>query len=507
MKKLLSLAALCALACSANIALAQDYIAATYDLTPDGTNQFGLCNNLWGDSGPAYTLDGSKDGSNSLASGSVRMDCTLAGTGGDAFVSKYGFADTNAYSFTNLEFDIYWSAASPQGNWYFGPFYGHLDFGYTTDSGTIDPGQSFDIHLADAGHWVHEVLPVPITVNTLVNGIYMKMYCGGYGNPNAGTITYWLDNIKLTGRKPASTPPILSIEKSIPGLRIWASQIGNDYQREEIVTLNNDHHSWYGNTPKSYSMTITNFPNQTHVNFQAHMFLIPLASMPPGDLPSNGYEDFHASNIVMVAIINAGNGTTTGRFMIKTNASQSDGDMRTVGTLGVVTNAGGALGTWTVTFTDNTHASLTAPSGATTGVFSIPQDVTLFQEPLAAYFGVDPNSTVDTGQSATFSHIKITGADPIDDTLTTLDSFTWQVISMDPPGTVFVPTDSAYWISWPLQSGFGLVTNASLSAPSASWGSLGIAPTTIWTKAQTLISSTNLVPGGKEFFKAFNPGM
>jgi hypothetical protein len=500
MKKHFYRVALCALACSANIALAQDYIAATYDLDADGTNQFNLCGNLWGSAGPTYMLDGSMDASNNPASGSVQMVCSLDGVGDDNFVSKYGFADTNAFAFTNLEFDIYWSAASPQGDWYFGPFYGHLDFGYTTDTGTIDPGQNFNIDLTDAGHWVHEVMPVPVTVNSLVNGIYMKMYCGGYGNPTAGTVTYWVDNVKLTGRKPPLTAPALTIQKSIPGLRIWASQLNDDYQRDEIVTVNNDH-GWYNSTPRTYSLTLASFPDQTHVNFQAHMFLIPLSGMLAGDLPSNAYEDYHASNSVQVAIINAGNGTTTGRFMVKTNASQTDGDMRTVGTLGVVTNAAGALGTWTVTFSDNTHATLTAPGG-TSNSFALPEDMTLFQGPLAVYFGVDPNSTVDTGQSATFSRIQITGTDPINDNMTSLNSSTWQVISMDLPGTVFVPADSAFWISWLQQSGFGLVTNASLSTPVSSWGNIGLAPTNIWTQSEVLVSTTNLVSGAKEFFRA-----
>jgi hypothetical protein len=343
-------------------------------------------------------------------------------------------------------------------------------------------------------------MPVPVTVNSLVNGIYMKMYCGGYGNPTAGTVTYWVDNVKLTGHKPPLTAPALTIQKSIPGLRIWASQLNDDYQRDEIVTVNNDH-GWYNSTPRTYSLTLASFPDQTHVNFQAHMFLIPLSGMLAGDLPSNAYEDYHASNSVQVAIINAGNGTTTGRFMVKTNASQTDGDMRTVGTLGVVTNAAGAIGTWTVTFSDNTHATLTAPGG-TSNSFALPEDMTLFQGPLAVYFGVDPNSTVDTGQSATFSRIQITGTDPINDNMTSLNSSTWQVISMDLPGTVFVPADSAFWISWLQQSGFGLVTNASLSTPVSSWGNIGLAPTNIWTQSEVLVSTTNLVSGAKEFFRA-----
>ena len=59
MKKILCRIAICVLACSASLAFAQDFIGATYDLTPDGTNQAALCGNLWGSAPQTYTLDGS----------------------------------------------------------------------------------------------------------------------------------------------------------------------------------------------------------------------------------------------------------------------------------------------------------------------------------------------------------------------------------------------------------------------------------------------------------------
>src|SRR6202142_1964978 len=129
MKNFLYLIALCVLACSVNLAMAQDFLAATYDLDADGTNQAGLCANLWGSAPQTYMLDGSMDASNNLASGSENVVVTMNGQANDQFVSKFGFADTNSGLFTNIEFDIFWATSSPQGSWYFGPFYGHLDFG------------------------------------------------------------------------------------------------------------------------------------------------------------------------------------------------------------------------------------------------------------------------------------------------------------------------------------------------------------------------------------------
>ena len=507
MKNHLYRAALLALACSANIALAQDYIGLTYNLTPDGTNEFSLVGNIWGGgSSITYALDPTMDSSNNAASGSVQMVCMLSPSLGDQFVTKYGFTnDVYASSYTNLEFDYYWASSSPSTNvgGFRGLLYGHIDQGYTTSNSTI-VASSFNVYGLNPGvnKWVHVVIPVPINVQGIVDGIYLKMDTANWSNPQSGTVTCWVDNIKLTGLKPAPARPTIALQKAVPGLRIWASALNNDYQRDEIVTVNNDH-GWYGSTPRTYSFTLASFPDQTHVNFQAHMFLIPLSGMlstdinPPG--PINAWEDYHASNIVEVAVINAGNGTTTGRFMVKTNSSNSDGDMRAAGTLGVVTNAAGALGTWTVTFTDNTHATLTAPGGSNTVSFLIPEDVTLFSGDLAVYFGVDPNSTADTGQSATFSHIQITGTDPINDTLTSLDSTTWQVISMDQVGTVFVPGDSAYWISWPQQAGFSLNTNVNLAVP-AGWGDIGLAQQNIWALTEVLVPNTNLVSGTKEFF-------
>ncbi len=281
MKKILCRIAICVLACSASLAFAQDFIGATYDLTPDGTNQAALCGNLWGSAPQTYTLDGSMDANANAASGAEKVVVTMNGQGNDQFVSKFGFAETNSALFTNVEFDVYWATSSPLGDWYFGPFYGHLDFGFTTPSST-DIYDTLDIHLTDAGNWMHVVKAIQTGED--VNGILLKMYCGGYGNPENGTITYWVDNIKLTGRRP-TIQPILGIQKAIPGLRIFAGSYSNPqtYDREQLATIDQNQ-SWVGGTyPVSYSYTLKSFPTVPAGSvFRFHIFLVPVNSAPPG---------------------------------------------------------------------------------------------------------------------------------------------------------------------------------------------------------------------------------
>ena len=97
-------------------------MAAAYDLTEAGTNQAALCGNWWGSAPQTYELDASKDVDANAASGAEKVVVTLNGQGNDQFVSVFGFDATNATSFTNIEFDVFWDASSPQGEWWFAAF-------------------------------------------------------------------------------------------------------------------------------------------------------------------------------------------------------------------------------------------------------------------------------------------------------------------------------------------------------------------------------------------------
>jgi hypothetical protein len=444
-----------AFACSWNPARAQDFIGATYDLTAEGTNQAALCVNLWGSAPQTYTLDGSMDANTNAASGAEKVVVTMNGQGNDQFVSKFGFAETNSALFTNVEFDVFWDTSSPQNCWYgpYCPFYGHLDFGFTTPTST-DIYDSLNIAIADAGHWLHVVRP--IQTGEQVNGILLKMYCGGYGNPENGTITFWVDNIKLTGRRPVTTlQPTMGIQKVTPALRIFAGSYINTSDREELATVDQSQ-SWIGGASVSYSFTLLSYPHDVNIN-QTHIFLIPANSATPGNtMYNNQYIDYQASNGMWLVLTPFGSGVTAS-VKWKTNLPNANPNQTAL----TITNST-AVGTWTLTFNSASTGTLTAP-GASPAGFTIadPNVATHFANPLVAYFGLQPNSTAGYGEYEDWASISVTGVAGVNenDNFTTdssLNSGVWTTsCSAAPSSVVLVTSATPYWVSWTLpDSGF-----------------------------------------------------
>jgi hypothetical protein len=472
MKTTLGRIAICMLASTASLALAQDFIGATYDLTPDGTNQAALCGNLWGSAPQTYTLDGSMDADANPASGAEQVVVTMNGQGNDQFVSKFGFAETNSALFTNAEFDIFWSTSSPEGSWYFGPFFGHLDFGFTTPSST-DIYDTLDIHLTDAGHWMHVVKAIQTGED--VNGILLKMWCGGYGNPENGTITFWVDNVKLTGRRP-TIQPTLGIQKAIPGLRIFAGSYSNPntYDREQLATVDRNQ-SWVGGTyPVSYSYTLKSFPTiPVGSVFRFHIFLVPTNSAPPGQgFTGNEFIEWNASNNLWLNVSATNPTNVVADVSWKTNLTASNPDHTAL----LLTNST-AVGTWTLTFTNATGGMLTAPGASSAANFSIPAEAAVqFTNPLVAFFGVQPDSGYGMGQYVDVSHIQTIGVKspgvPVNDDFTadtTLNTAVWDPSDSGAASSlVLAPASMSYWLSWTLpDAGF---------IDSYGWGYLGVAP-------------------------------
>ena len=288
----------------------------TFDTSDSVTAVF----NWWGNGLQTYSWS-TMDANNSGSSGSLQVVAPFTGSG-DQFVCTVPITQQVFPSYTNLEFDLYWNPSSPtRGD----GSYAYLEIGLKTTSWGQDWLAGYNVLAANGGNWVHVVEPIALSVNDAINGVIFKINGGNWGNPTSGTVGFWVDNIMLSGPIQLLAPS-MSIQTAIPGLAIWASQANNTVQREEIRTVNNDH-TWY-NSPRTYSMTLASIPGQSHTNFQVNMFLIPLSAIPSGEGPDNGWEDWHATNIVQVQINNTSDGRATGIFMVKTNAPSSDGAYR-----------------------------------------------------------------------------------------------------------------------------------------------------------------------------------
>src|SRR5262249_14242137 len=126
---------------------------------------------------------------------------------------------------------------------------------------------------------------------------------------------------------------------------------------------------WVGNAtaanPVSYTVTISDYPPAPYnVGYQTHIFITtdnpPVYRTTPDDA---------ATNAIIIDIRTTPTGGQ-GNFRYKINqpnssANLTNADNGTAGTLASI-DSPSVLGTWTVTFSNNTAVTLTAPNGAST---------------------------------------------------------------------------------------------------------------------------------------------
>jgi hypothetical protein len=279
-------------------------------------------------------------------------------------------------------------------------------------------------------------------------------------------------------------PPRLKYEKAVRGLNLFAGSSGI-YDRESIRTATNlGIYSWVSNGLVSYSFTVTNFNPGTN-GMQLHLFLIPS----PGNESS---PDWSESNVVAVLLQSQFDGSVIWTLQAKTNGVPNCSGYCPWPIFGQIANPT-ALGTWTLTFMNDTNVTMTAPGGSSRN-FTIPPEVPpLFGGPLSVYFGVQANDYPNLGRAIVLSSVAIQGASvtPIADNFTApLDTNTWEVIAAYPPSIQVVPSN-ATWISWEkYNSFFVLETNSVLHNP-ASWSTNGLPPAVVEGEAIRVLLTTN----------------
>ena len=206
MKKNLYRIALCVLACSGSLALAQDYVVNTFDANINGVF------NWWGNGLQTYSWS-TKDARNSSSSGSLQVVAPFTGSG-DQFVCTCPLpAAQDISGYTALEFDLYWDTSSPtraDGS------YAYLETGLKTPSWSQDWLAGHDVPAANGGNWVH--VTIPISASGQVDGVIFKINGGNWGNPTSGTVGFWVDNIKLIK---STTLVLNTFDANITGVFNW----------------------------------------------------------------------------------------------------------------------------------------------------------------------------------------------------------------------------------------------------------------------------------------------
>ena len=338
-------------------------------------------------------------------------------------------------------------------------------------------------------NWTTITFEIPATEGSLT-GIIIQNGNSGF----LGPITYYLDNFVFTQRSGGVTQPTLAIAKNTtPGLKLFASAPGQAYQRQNVVAAKSEdlaNELWWVNQtqPVTYSVTWADFPDPArYMGFQGHIIL-------STDTGGSNTPDWNDANVILVEFQYANHVGADGvggtaddqvraraRFLHKVNEAagnamlyrtQDNAAAGPVGVLGEVW-ADSMLGTWKLSFLDNTRIVLTSSSGATVDLTMPDADFPLYEPVTAgvsAQFGIQPNADSRIGLSAVISRIQIQKGNTVvvDDTFTApeLDPASWIVRAGDVGGVFPLPADVRYLVSWNLpDEGFVLRSASSVRGP------------------------------------------
>jgi hypothetical protein len=491
----------------------------------DSDAEVALWSHWWG--GPPYDFqfDPSMDANGDSSSGSMKIivDFDLATYGGDnqySFLRDFksdpdGFKSVDGTKYTRLVMHIKFYPYSPTtaaGD------YGFFEYGIRKQDYSQDYFGNVRVSSTETG-WVHLEAPVPIAHAGIesIAGMTFKMWSGDTTAGFTGTSTFWVDNIKLiasTNSEPPP-PPSLSIAKADPGLHLYASADGAQYQRQNIRTISPEY-SWVdAGQPVTYSFDVKEFPGTNYAGFQMHMFLVPGA--PPS---STTAPDWNEPDVIFFQLGNNSDGTGTATFHYKVDQANgnsmywnSDATAGPVGSLASISDPK-LTGRWSLTFSNNTDVTITTPSGSSTN-FVFPADaVAKFANPLYVYFGDQPNTLANIGQGVTLSHVAISGAGtPIDENFTgvipnegdplQLDPNIWEIVADNKPGVVLTDPNASWTASWTVPAtGFEIQTSPTLTSPS--WAPIAATPVQVGTQKMVTLTS-DMAQGKTAFFRLVKP--
>jgi hypothetical protein len=425
---------------------------------------------------------------------------------GDVQIAAF---DWDPSKFTWLEFDLYLEA--PAGLSTYGGFSVVQISSSWSWQGIGGPG----LTAANIGTWTHYKLPINNMTGS--HGLVLQVG-GGMTVP----LTYYVDNIELW--KPSSPPTISTkLQKSTGagGVKITMDQNASQYQRDAICSPSNPGNCfWYGYSPVTYSFTITNFPDAlAHYGFEAHLYIVNEDTIPDAGTrtwnETYGGCDWNAADIViarLTAVTNGPGGSYDFSFNWKTNlpgANPLTNDVYHPAVLRSPT----ALGTWSVTFTDNTNVTLSGPGGISTN-FSLPDEALLLSNfnPSVSFmqFGIakqdEANNGHNNGMSGAFSRIEKSGGDFQFDENFSGPGLTannaWRVTN---PNVLWEPEGLGYWLSWTTpDDGYSLTVSGNVDGPYIDAG-------VTYTYLQGVnrigaVPAANLPAGNAAFFRLEKPG-
>jgi hypothetical protein len=302
----------------------------------------------------------------------------------------------------------------------------------------------------------------------------------------------------------------MKIAPAVAGLNLFTGTGISLYNREDIQADQSEY-TWVGATgPVSYSFTITNYPVNPGDAVQTQIFL----AANPG---TENDPDWAEPNIIFMDLESTATGAQW-NFRYKTNDANDNAMIYGTNIFGqhgtlasIATNT--AIGTWTVTFNQNTNVTMTIPGGASTN-FSIPDTTgattALFASGVNIYFGDQAGNAGGANDHIVASEFKVTGtAGDFDDNFVADDGTlngVWTVNAAYPACVDLVAPGNPFWIQWTLPApNFTLESTTSLTPP-ITWTPTTSNPVfTVGTNFTQLINSADLPTGSAGFFNLVQP--
>jgi hypothetical protein len=375
------------------------------------------------------------------------------------------------------------------------------------------------IPVAASNGWA--LVNVPITPGSVANenqtvGLQFFKWSNTATNQAGVVFAFWIDDIQAEYPGTPPPPPTLSIASAgAQGLNIYADGNGGDRQsiKTVVTTLNGLNYGWIGNAPVTYSVNIAQAPPASYVGGQVHIMIV------PGTGITELAPDWNEANALVLFLSRQTNGSVVGSLRYKlnnpgansylfgsdTNVFGGSGSAVTNtivagygGLLGTVTNAGGYVGTWSITMTSDTGITLAAPGGSDSFAFPQLSDAQAFAGPVTVYWGVQAGWFQDT----VLSSVSITGSpntlnvdltQPLDPNL--------MAISAATPGLIFrTPANAMYWLQWaPPNPNFVLQSASSLMGP---WSNV-VGPAFTTTNYLNSFGTSNYLTGASS--RNYNP--
>jgi hypothetical protein len=471
-----------------------------------------------------------------LVSHSLTFDAANPPSVGDTQGSIYVQGDwtgDNANTFDNYQEVSLGTWAGAPGISFDGSQYTSIevDFKYDTNS-TMTPGTAphlgigFDlgynfgdmgdfnftngVGLGD-GNWHHLSIPVSLAKFTSEGKDPTK--CGGVSfyewNPpgTSGTMNYWVANVKVIASIVQIPPPSLGISKSTPGLHFVEGSISGEFDRQNIITANGANstanYSWAGvatgGNPVTYSFNISQF---TAPDLNYHIFIYQTAGAGGASAP-----DYNQTNVLDLQITPiASNTQARAQILWKTNLPSAS----TTNIALDVTNSS-LVGTWQLQFSSDTTGQVLAPGGNSYPFTLDPNVPANLANPVTVNFGINPsiNDPKVVGEEVIVSQVGISGVDPLSTNHSTSDNFladpaldpaTWTVNAHNAGSIWFVPTGTAYSISWNIpDTGFSLIQGNNLLTMS-NGVNVGSTPVALTPGKRSLVSASSLPVSSIDFF-------